>query len=156
MGTLISSAVRALLRAARVARLATADSQCRPYLVPVCFALDGRVLYTAVDRKPKRGHTLARVRNIAANPDVALMVDHYEENWERLQYVLVRGTARLLRPAEKQARARALRVLRAKYPQYRPGGARSRGRSLLPADAPIICIMPRRVTLWSARRNKPT
>ena len=152
MGTPMSSAVRGLLRTARVARLATIDAEGRPHLLPVCFAFDGRVFYSAVDRKPKRGRSLARLRNIAANPDVALLVDHYEDNWEKLQYVLVRGKARLLRPAERQARTRALRLLRAKYPQYRAYDARLQG-SLLPDDAPIIAITPRRVTFWSARRR---
>ena len=150
MGTPMSSAVRGLLRTARVARLATIDPEGRPHLLPVCFAFDGRVFYSAVDRKPKRGRSLARLRNIAANPDVALLVDHYEDNWEKLQYVLVRGKARLLRPDERQARARGLRVLRAKYPQYRTDGAKT-PESLLPDDAPIIRITPRRVTFWSAR-----
>ena len=53
---------------ARVARLATVDPDGRPHVVPICFALEGDVLYTAVDEKPKRTRALQRLRNIEANP----------------------------------------------------------------------------------------
>src|SRR5205807_5462388 len=130
-----------MLAEARVGRLATADAKGRPHVIPVCFAFDGRHLYTAIDEKPKRAapRRLRRVRNIEANPEVALVVDHYEEDWGRLRYVLVSGTARVI--AEGREQARAIALLREKYPQYR--GMRLEGR-------PVIEISPRRVAAWAA------
>jgi len=128
------------LRQARVARLATADANGRPHVVPVCFARDGRSFYTPLDLKPKRVRLeeLARVRHIRANSNVSLLVDEYSENWEKLWYVLVRGTARLLSKGKELAKAH--RLLRTKYPQYR-------GR-LLPEGAPVIRIRAQRIIGW--------
>ena len=137
---LISGAVRAKLNAARVARLATLDDQHRPHLIPICFALDEDVLYSAIDRKPKRTAParLARLRNIAKMPQVALLVDHYEEDWMLLWYVLIRGEAELVSaPAERKC---ALFSLRAKYPQYRG--------EMLQEDAPLLRITPEQITAW--------
>jgi PPOX class probable F420-dependent enzyme len=68
------------LTAARVARLATTDPDGRPHLVPIVFAVDGGILYSAVDRKPKRSRTLRRIENARARPEVTILVDHYEED----------------------------------------------------------------------------
>jgi PPOX class probable F420-dependent enzyme len=129
------------LRNARVARLATSDAAGRPHVIPVCFVYDGRVFYTAVDRKPKRAgvQTLARVRNIEVNPEVALLVDEYHEDWSALWYILVRGRAALLRGGKEQTEA--LRQLRDKYAQYASS-------QLLPADAPVIRIQPDKIVSW--------
>jgi PPOX class probable F420-dependent enzyme len=108
---------------ARVARLATTDPDGRPHLVPIVFALDGDTLYSAVDRKPKRSQNLRRIANARARPDVTILVDHYEEDWDRLWWIRLRGRARVLDGGEEHDRALAL--LREKYPQYRkqpPGG----------------------------------
>jgi PPOX class probable F420-dependent enzyme len=137
---LISAAIRAKLEAARVARLATLDTERRPHLVPICFAGDGTVFYSAIDRKPKRvsPSRLARLKNIKVTPQVALLVDHYDEDWTRLWYVLVRGEAELLSaPAERK---RAVQCLRAKYQQYGP--------EMLEDDALILRITPLRITAW--------
>jgi PPOX class probable F420-dependent enzyme len=137
---LISSTIRAKLDAARVARLATLDGQQRPHLVPICFALHDNVFYSAIDRKPKRvaPAKLARLQNIKKTPCVALLVDHYEENWKLLWYVLVRGEAELVSaPAERK---RALVALRKKYPQYRG--------EMLAEDAPVLRITPEQITAW--------
>ena len=125
-----------------MARLATLDAQGRPHLVPVCFVYDGNHFYTAVDQKPKRvpPERLARLQNIRAVPGVALLIDHYEEDWTRLWYVLIRGKAKLLPQSAQQERARMVRKLRAKYPQYAPG--------MLDEDAPVIRITPERITFW--------
>jgi coenzyme F420-0:L-glutamate ligase / coenzyme F420-1:gamma-L-glutamate ligase len=136
----ISAAIRAKLDAARVARLATLDDQQSPHLVPICFALNANVFYSAIDRKPKRvaSKRLARLRNIKKTPQVALLVDHYEEDWTLLWYVLVRGKAKLVSaPAERK---RVLQSLRAKYPQYRG--------EMLQEDAPLLRITPERITAW--------
>ena len=102
---------------ARVGRLATVDADGRPHLVPICFALDGETLYTAVDEKPKRSRRLQRLANIRRHPDVSVIVDHYEEDWWRLWWVRLDGTASVLEEGSEQKRGLAL--LTSKYDQYR-------------------------------------
>jgi PPOX class probable F420-dependent enzyme len=105
--------------AARVARLATAGRDGRPHVVPICFVLDGETLYTAVDEKPKRTRRLKRLENIEANPHVEVLIDHYEDDWSKLWWVRLRGTARIVEDP------RAVDLLVVKYPQYaerRPEG----------------------------------
>jgi PPOX class probable F420-dependent enzyme len=98
---------------ARVARLGTVDAEGRPHVVPICFVLDGDMLYTAVDEKPKRTRRLKRLANIEANPNVEVVIDHYEEDWSRLWWIRLRGTARIVEDRQ------AMELLAAKYPQYR-------------------------------------
>lgn len=108
---------------ARVAHLATIDTNGRPHLIPVCFALDEETLYSAVDRKPKTSPRLRRLDNIRHHPAVAVLVDHYEEDWSRLWWVRLRGDARVIE--EGPERDRALGLLRDRYAQYQeapPGG----------------------------------
>lgn len=126
----------------RVARLATLDETGHPHLVPVCYATDGRAYYSAIDRKPKRTppERLRRVRNIRANPRVALLFDHYEEDWRGLRYVMVQGQAELLSGGPEWEAARGL--LEAKYPQY--------AAMPLGAGGLMIKITPERVIAWSA------
>ena len=104
------------LESMKVARLATAGNQqplAKPHCVPVCFAyVDGEV-WIALDEKPKSGRPLRRVRNIETNPQVALTVDHYEDDWTKLAYLIVDGEARLC-PLSDTARVALLR----RYPQY--------------------------------------
>ena len=125
-----------------MARLATVDAKGRPHLVPVCFAYDGKIFYTAVDQKPKRvpPERLVRVRNILAVPSVALLIDKYDEDWSQLWYILIRGTARLIPKAARQEHASAIRKLKAKYGQYAQG--------MLADDAPVIRITPQRIIPW--------
>jgi PPOX class probable F420-dependent enzyme len=131
-----------MLKKARVARLATLDARSRPHIVPVCFVYDGKLFYTAIDQKPKRvaRERLARLRNIQATPRVALLIDKYDEDWTQLWYILVRGNAKLIPESLDKEHARALRKLKAKYPQYAQG--------MLADDAPIIRITPVRTTSW--------
>jgi len=138
----ISDAIQAKLEEARVARLATLNATCRPHIVPVCFAYDGSNFYTAIDRKPKRvaPERLARLRNIRAAPQVALLIDKYDEDWTQLWYILIRGKAKLLPKSADKERSRAIRRLRAKYPQYT--------ERMLAHDAPIVRITPERTTAW--------
>jgi PPOX class probable F420-dependent enzyme len=117
--------------AARVARLATADAAGRPHLVPVVFAVQGDVVYSVVDAKPKRTMALRRLRNVAENPAVALLVDHYDDSdWGALWWVRADGVARVLDAeaeaeagAERAEASRAVDLLRARYPQQRAVGA---------------------------------
>ena len=118
---------RARFAAARVARLATADARGRPHLVPVVFAVvfavDGDRIYSVVDAKPKRTTALRRLRNVAENPFVALLVDHYDDaDWAALWWVRAEGRGRVLELDAPEAR-RAVELLRARYPQQRVVGA---------------------------------
>lgn len=107
---------RRRLAAARIARLATVRADGRPHLVPIVFAVDGDMVRSIADPKPKRGLDLLRHRNIAANPAVSLLVDDYEESWRAIWWVRADGTARVVE--EGPERDETIRQLRAKYPQY--------------------------------------
>ena len=115
--------MRRRVASARVGRLATLEREGRLHLVPLCFAVDGDTLYSAVDEKPKRSRRLQRLENVRAHPDVCVLVDHYEDDWSRLWWVRLRGRARTV--AEGPELERAVALLREKYEQYReapPGG----------------------------------
>jgi PPOX class probable F420-dependent enzyme len=108
--------------AARVAHLATVDVAGRPHIVPVTFAVDGDIVYSAVDAKPKRSTTLKRLANIAANPAVALLVDHYADDWDELWWVRADGTGRVVDPEDPEG-VRALSLLADRYPRFAARGA---------------------------------
>ncbi len=134
----------AFLRRHRVARLATADRSGAPHVIPLCYALVDGAVYFVIDAKPKRrgGTALKRMRNIAENPAVALVVDDYDEDWSALAYLLVRGRAGVV--TERDERARALAHLREKYPQYR-------AMSLDAEAHPVVRITLEHAHLWRAR-----
>jgi PPOX class probable F420-dependent enzyme len=130
--------MRRRIEGAFVARLATAGGDGRPHIVPICFALEDDTLYFAVDFKPKRTANLKRLRNIANNPAVSVLVDHYEEDWDKLWWVRIDGQARLV--TEQAELQRALLLLAERYEQYRktrPGG-------------PVVAITIERMAGWSA------
>lgn len=122
---------------ARVGRLATAGPGGRPHIVPVCFALEGETIYFAVDAKPKRTRDLQRLRNIVENPAVALLVDHYEDDWTRLWWVRLDGHARII--GEGAESDTAIELLAARYEQYRTSRA----------AGPVVAITVDRWTGWS-------
>jgi PPOX class probable F420-dependent enzyme len=132
-----SDIARRRLGEARVARLATAGEDGRPHIVPVVFVLHGDALYFAVDAKPKQTRNLQRLKNIAANPAVSVLVDHYEDDWTGLWWVRVDGTARVVTD-DAQAR-HATDLLVEKYMQYR--NARPEG--------PVVAVQIDRITGWS-------
>jgi PPOX class probable F420-dependent enzyme len=134
---------RDFIRAARVAHLATADAAGQPHAIPVCFVFDGKTFFSPIDEKPKRtsARGLKRVRNINENPKIALIVDRYEEDWQKLAYVLVLGTAKILLRGKRHDRA--VRLLRRKYPQY---------RSMALEQRPVIVISPTRAVGWAASK----
>jgi PPOX class probable F420-dependent enzyme len=137
-----SGAIQKLLKEARVARLATVDAKDRPHVIPICFAYDGKVFYSAVDQKPKRvpAERLTRLQNIREVPRVALLIDEYSEDWKQLWYILIRAKAKLLPDSAHQERAWAISKLKAKYRQYEAG--------MLADDAPVIRLTPERITSW--------
>ena len=102
----------------RVARLATADAEGRPHLVPIVFAIAGDTIYSAVDAKPKRTTALRRLANVAVNPRVAVLVDHYDDDWSRLWWVRADGTGRVLAPDDPESGAAVARLAE-RYAQYR-------------------------------------
>ena len=130
--------MRERIAEARVARLATTDGRGRPHVVPITYAVEGDRIYFAVDAKPKRTTDLKRLRNIAVNPAVSVLFDHYVEDWSRLWWVRVDGSARIVDdPAEAR---RAVDLLVVRYEQYRiarPGG-------------PVVEIAIERMSGWSA------
>jgi len=129
---------RRLFAAARVARLATAGADGRPHIVPMVFAPDRDVLFSAVDAKPKRTTALRRLANVQENPRVAVLADHYDDaDWTALWWVRADGTARVLEDGDPEAgRARAL--LAARYAQYRA----------TPPLGPVLAIAVERWSGW--------
>ena len=100
-----------------VARLATVDEHGAPHIVPITFAVDRNRIFSAVDGKPKRGGLLRRLENIAAEPRVTLLVDHYHDDWRRLWWVRADGTARIVEAGPELAHA--FELLGERYLQYR-------------------------------------
>ncbi|MEV6317062.1 TIGR03668 family PPOX class F420-dependent oxidoreductase [Streptomyces sp. NPDC051776] len=123
--------------AQRVARLATVSDDGRPHLVPVTFALDGDTFFSAVDHKPKRVRDLRRLRNIRANASVALLADHYAEDWAALWWVRADGTAEIIE--DESGRARPVALLVEKYPPYRER----------PPRGPVVAVTVYRWSGWS-------
>src|SRR5437667_8193599 len=127
------------LASARVGHLATADATGVPHVVPFVFVLDGSTVYWAVDQKPKRSPRLKRLANIEVNPNVAVVVDGYDEDWRSLWWVRASGNARVLEVGEE--RTRSLALLAEKYPQYRQHS---------PAG-PVVAIDVVHISGWEAR-----
>lgn len=132
---------RRFVAAARVARMATVDEHGMPTVLPICFWLDGERLYQVMDEKPKRvgGAALKRVRNLRANPSMAVLVDHWDEDWSRLGWVLLRGRGDVLEGGAEHARAVA--ALREKYAPY---------REMALAEQPMIRMTVESVRSWGA------
>ena len=132
---------RTLFASAPVARLATCDAAGQPHLVPITFALDGEAIVTAVDHKPKRTARLRRLANIAANPRVSVLADHYEDDWARLWWARADGTARVVEP-DAPGHGDVVALLVERYEQYREQ----------PPDGPAIVVA---VAGWSGWRSTP-
>jgi PPOX class probable F420-dependent enzyme len=147
----LSATQRALLDETRRAVLATISPDGQPRLVPICYSLDPTeaIMYTPIDDKPKRDDdplALARVRDIAADPLVAVLVDRWDEDWSRLAWLRIEGRATLVRPADGPAEhASAVAALRSRYPQYATHRLESR---------PLIRIAIERVTDWGALEER--
>jgi PPOX class probable F420-dependent enzyme len=121
-----------------VGRLATVSPGGAPHIVPVTFAVDGDTIYSAVDAKPKTTARLARLRNITAEPRVAVLADHYDADWGRLWWARADGVATILAGAVEMAAPLAL--LARRYPQYR----------IIPPGGPVIRVQVERWTGWAA------
>ncbi len=145
MATVLTVDLRRALEAHRVGHLATADAAGRPHLVPITFAISHDAVVFVVDEKPKRtyGRRLKRVRNILANPQVAFLVDDYDEDWRRLGYTMIQGAAEVI-DTSGPIYDEAIACLRQRYVQYRD-------MRLTPARNPVIRISPERVHRWEAK-----
>jgi coenzyme F420-0:L-glutamate ligase/coenzyme F420-1:gamma-L-glutamate ligase len=128
------------VQAARVARLATANAEGTPHVVPVCFAMLGGRVYIALDEKPKRVDPMAlrRVRNLLERPEADLLVDRYSEQWSELGFVRMHCTSRIVAPDDLR-HPEAVAALRERYAQY---------TSMDLASHPIIELTLSRVTSW--------
>lgn len=137
----LSEPVRRFIDAHRVARLATADAEGQPHVIPFCYALDRGHVYFVVDAKPKRrtGKPLKRIQNMLENPRAAIVIDDYDDDWTKLAYVLLRGDASLVR--DEAEYDRVLGRLRERYPQYR-------AMTLTFAANDMVRITPTKVNAW--------
>ena len=116
---MLSDQQAAFLASQRVGRLATSDARGNPHVVPVCFAVEDATLYITIDEKPKRASArpLKRLRNMMENPSVAFVADRYDEDWQQLGWVMLRGRVDILTEGPEHDRAQVL--LRERYAQYR-------------------------------------
>jgi PPOX class probable F420-dependent enzyme len=128
---------RSMLESARVARLGLIDDGDRPRVLPVTFAVAGERIYSAVDRKPKRSAAPARLRYLRRRAEVALTVDHYEDDWSKLAWVQVLGRVALVEPSEDEP---GMSALAAKYEPYRRE----------PPPGPLLVLLPERALHWRA------
>lgn len=139
-GSLIDQeTIASLLHSTRSATLGTVDERGRPHLVPIVFAYHDDRLYTAVDQKPKSTYRLKRLRNIEANSRVSVLVDHYDDDWTRLWWVRIDGTAQVIGAGPRFEKGIAL--LTAKYEPY----------AAQPPPGPVIELRIKTIRSWSAR-----
>jgi PPOX class probable F420-dependent enzyme len=134
---------RRFLDGQRVARLATADSGGHPHVIPICFVAMENTVYFTVDEKPKRKSQapLKRIANMRENPSVALVFDHYDEDWRQLGWVMVQGRAEELGSGDEHDRAQA--SLRARYRQL---------ADMQIQGLPVVAIRIEHATSWGNLR----
>jgi len=122
-----------------IGHLATADQNAYPHLIPICYSSDGVSIVSALDQKPKATEirNLKRIKNIISNPQVALLIDRYDDDWQKLWYILISGTATLLERGTCQKKA--IELLVDKYPQY---------QDMDISESPVISISPTKITSW--------
>ncbi len=139
---IIAPDIEEFIQRARVARLATIGSGFKPHLVPTIFVFDGNHFFIPVDEKRKKAkpENLRRIKNIEDNPNVALLIDEYSEDWTRLAFVMIQGRASVLksRPYADIQMQQAHKELTTKYAQYQKIGIGE------------ICIVinPEKVVSW--------
>ncbi|MDQ3847832.1 MAG: TIGR03668 family PPOX class F420-dependent oxidoreductase [Thermoproteota archaeon] len=143
----ITSTVRKFIQKARVARLATVDSRSVPHLVPVVFVFDGFHFFIPLDEKGKttKPAKLKRIRNIQQNPNVALLIDKYSEDWPELAFVMIQGRASIANKIDENIEVRkAYRMLTTKYIQYQRVGI----------GQMCIMIRPEHVIYWTNSKHE--
>jgi len=136
---MLTDQARGFLNDHRVARFATAEPSGQPHVVPICYAVSDDTMYFTIDEKRKQptNKPLKRIRNIQKNPQVALVVDRYEDDWTQLGWVMVQGKAALLDDGEEHTKAQ--RLLKDRYPQL---------ERMQITDLPVIAVRIKRVVSW--------
>jgi PPOX class probable F420-dependent enzyme len=137
--------VKTIIDKARVARLATVDSECKPHLIPVVFVFDNYSYFIPIDEKTKRSRPekLKRAKNIQQNSNVTLLIDDYNENWRKLYFIMIQGKASIiggkkLEQNELFLLEKAHKLLSDKYLQYQKIGI----------GEYVIMIIPQKVITW--------
>jgi PPOX class probable F420-dependent enzyme len=136
--------IKMIIDKARVARLATVDSECKPHLIPVVFVFDNHCYFIPIDEKTKRSRPekLKRAKNIQQNPNVALLIDEYNEDWKKLYFIMIQGKASIvgkeLEQNEMLLLEKAHKLLSDKYVQYQKIGI----------GEYVIMIIPQKVITW--------
>ena len=137
--------VKTIIDKARVARLATVDSECKPHLIPVVFVFDNYSYFIPIDEKTKRSRPekLKRAKNIQQNSNVTLLIDDYNENWRKLYFIMIQGKASIiggkkLEQNELLLLEKAHKLLFDKYLQYQKIGI----------GEYVIMIIPQKVITW--------
>lgn len=141
----ISAKLKSLITDSSIAYLSTVSHKGHPHIVPICFVLLDQNFYSLLDNKPKNVQILKlrRVQNIISNPKVALIVNHYEDDWDKLWHVLIKGNGSIV--ANELERRAAIKSLKQKYEQY------------LHMDVdlnPVIKIKPTNIVSWGATTRK--
>jgi PPOX class probable F420-dependent enzyme len=139
--------LKSIINKARVGRLTTVDSKCKPHVVPIVFVFDNECdcYFIPIDEKTKRSspENLKRVKNIQENPNIALLIDEYNEDWAKLYFIMIQGKASILGGKKLQQNELALlgkahKLLSDKYPQYQKIGI----------GEYVIMIVPQKVIAW--------
>ena len=137
--------LKTIIAKATVARLATVDSECKPHLIPVVFVFDNDCYFIPIDEKTKRSkpENLKRTKNIQQNPNVALLIDEYNEDWGKLYFIMIQGKASIIGGKESDQNEPALlekahKLLSSKYVQYQEIGI----------GEYVIMIVPQKVITW--------
>jgi len=141
----ISAKLKSLITDSSIAYLSTVSHKGHPHIVPICFVLLDQNFYSLLDNKPKNVQILKlrRVQNIISNPKVALIVNHYEDDWDKLWHVLIKGNGSIV--ANEVERRAAIKSLKQKYEQY------------LHMDVdlnPVIKIRPTNIVSWGSTTRK--
>jgi PPOX class probable F420-dependent enzyme len=142
----IPSAVKEFIERARVARLATIDSEFKPHVVPVVFVFDGNHFFIPIDEKRKtaKPEKLKRIKNIQDNPNVALLIDDYSEDWTKLAFLMIQGKASIASKTEGNLQVQeAYKKLMTKYLQYQNVGL----------GEICIIIAPEKLASWEQCQN---
>ena len=141
MALAISEPVQHFIKSHIVARLATANVNGQPHVIPFCYAFNGEHVYFVVDQKPKRqtGKPIKRIRNMLENPQAAIVIDDYDDDWTQLAYVLITGTTAMV--DDEWEYGEMLALLRGRYPQYREMDLRFSNNTM-------VRITPTKVHAW--------
>ncbi len=139
MSLKLNQKTKALIKGAKVARLATVDQKLHLYVVPVVFVFNENSFFIPLDEKIKtvNPRNLKRVKNIEKNPNVTLLIDKYQNNWKKLFFLMIRGKAKVI-DGNSKVLDKIHKLLILKYPQYKKIGI---GNS-------CIRINPTKVTFW--------